>query len=432
MRVQYTCNEGVLKLKFILENEEFSDRTGKVTMQINTCRILLPHNWKVSLIHPDLFALSVILIGYPYIRNQINVGIGVSKEFHDEFFRLTGIRVVPIKDNLKPRKSKDTARPSLAFSGGVDSIVALSLLPENTCSVFLDRMPPSDMLDKKVYDKNAVYRACNFLANEGKEVYIIKTDLEYIRKPRGFAIEYSTSIPTILLADYLDGFDSIASGTVLESSYLEFKDFDESRLYNVDWRKLFNVVDLPRNDVTTGLSNVATLKILYKDGRYTNIAHSCMSGQGIERCMNCWKCFRKTLITKILLKEPINDDLIDRLFNITEARTYLKRLPLRFENQFAYITEKCDSKHPLMTMLRNFTVKNKTKYDWMEKWYSPSIEHFAPKYKHIVEENIKKYLKAMNKQEEKLVETWETRRGHLFSQYTKYHKKFVEQLKARK
>lgn len=429
MKVDFTCNSGVLNLKFLLNQHEGTDSTGTVKMQRDKCKIVLPKDWTVSSTHPDLVALAIILIVYPFIDKEIDIGIGVSKEFHKEFYGLTGKRITPVDNRLKPRKAYSSSRPALAYSGGVDSTAALTLLPENTSCVFLDRILPTGISGIKIYDKRAIYNACKFLRDIGRDVFIIETDLEYVREPKGFAIEYSTSIPAVLLADYKDGFDSISSGTVLESAYLEFQDFNKSRLYNIDWRKLFYIVDLPRNDVTAGLSNVATLKILHKDQRYVHIARSCMKGDGLSNCMDCWKCFRKTLIIKTLNKEQITDELIDKLFLISEARTYLKRLPLRFENQFAYITANYEGSHPLMKLLKNLTKEyNNIEVDWLEKWYSPSVEHLCFKYKNSIIENIKKYVEVMSVNEQKLVQNWDSRNIYNLANYRVTHNRFLNKL----
>ncbi|QUH27035.1 DUF6395 domain-containing protein [Serpentinicella alkaliphila] len=429
MKVDFNCNSGVLNLKFLLDQNEGMDCTGSVKMERDECKIVLPKDWTVYSIHPDLFALAVILIVYPFIDKELNIGIGVSKEFNEEFHSLTGKKIIPVDNRLKPRKAERNSRPALAYSGGVDSTVALTLLPENTFCVFLDRILPKDDSNIKIYDKRAIYKACKFLSDIGRDVHVIETDLEYVRSPKGFAIEYSTSIPAILLADYKDGFDSIASGTVLESAYLEFKDFNKSRLYNIEWRKLFNIVDLLRNDVTAGLSNVATLKILHKDQRYVHIAKSCMKSDGLKNCMDCWKCFRKTLIIKTLNKEQITDELIDRLFLISEARTYLKRIPLRFENQFAYITANYEGSHPLMKLLKNLTKEyNNIEVYWLEKWYSPSVEHLCPKYKNTIIENIKKYVEVMSEEEQKIVQNWDSRNIYNLDNYKKTHSRFLDTL----
>ena len=426
MKVDFTCKRGLLKLKFFPEINERSDYTGNIKMEREACFIRMPEDWTVDSIHPDLFAMAIVLIVYPFIYDEIDIGIGVSKSFHDEFLRITGKKILPVNKTLKPRKSKKNARPALAFSGGVDSTVALTLLPEETCCVFVDRVVPKDMTNQTLYNKEFVYNACNYLSRLGKGVYTIETDFEYIRSPRGFVIEYSTSVPAILLADYNNGFDSISSGTVLESAYLEFKDFNATRLYHIDWRNLFNVIDLPRNDVTAGLSNVATLKILYKDQRYIDFVKSCMSGDRVSTCFNCWKCFRKTLILKALFGDEIQDTLIDELFLITEARTYLRRLPIRFENQFVYITAKYQGNHPLMVLLKRLTKGDRLEYEWMEKWYSPSREHISKKYCNVIESNIRKYVETMSKKEEVIVQRWESREDYRTKTYQEQHQKFID------
>lgn len=428
MKVNYSCKNGVLKFKFTLEDKEGVDYTGKVKMGRNTCEVRLPKDWTLDSVHPDALALATILIVYPFIGEQMKLSIGVSKEFHKEFMAITGKMVVPIDKSLKARKSPKSARPALSYSGGVDSTVALLLLPENTCGVFIDRVVPREMIHQAVYNKEAAYYACQFLKEQGKTIYKVKTDFEYIRSPRGFSLEFSTSIPALLLADYSHGFDSIASGTIMENVYLEFEEFNANRLYYTNWKSIFDIVDLPRNDVTAGLSNIGTLKILIKDNRYISIAQSCMRGTKFNPCNNCWKCFKKLLIEKVLLGEQLSDKLIDKLFMITEARTFIKKMPIKFENQFAYITAHYDGKHPVMEVLKKTTRGDILAVDWMEKWFSPSSEHIYPKYKKSVEKNIKKYVEVMSREEEETVKCWDTQKRALLKEYKQNHGKFLEEL----
>jgi hypothetical protein len=102
----------------------------------------------------------------------------------------------------------------LAFSGGVDSTAALSVMPKNTVSIFMDR----PLKGKSLYNPQAAHLAVESLKEIGYVSESVQCDLEYVRHPVGFPTDLSNGVPALLLADYFNA-SSIAFGTVLESAY---------------------------------------------------------------------------------------------------------------------------------------------------------------------------------------------------------------------
>src|SRR5690606_29497037 len=115
--------------------------------------------------------LIIILIVYPFVDEKIEVPIGVSQEFHDLFKEETQKSIYPVDKSLKPRHAPQDSIPGLAYSGGVDSTAALTLLPETTTCFFLDRILPPDEKDLKLYNKAAIYSTYEQLREKGIQGY---------------------------------------------------------------------------------------------------------------------------------------------------------------------------------------------------------------------------------------------------------------------
>lgn len=427
MKTSYNFEEGLLKLRFFPTENEGIDCSGKIKMGRHECNIHIPKDFNIEKIHPDVFALVIILIAYPFVDKEIEVPIGVSQSFHDSFKKETNKSIYPVDQNLNPRTSPKNAVPGLAYSGGVDSTAALTLLPNSTVCFFLDRILPNELeKNLKLYNKQSVYNAYAQLEKQGRRGYMIKTDLEYVRVPRGFPLELSTTIPALLLSDYV-GMDSIATGTIMEHQFIPYHKISLDRDYFVKWRNIFECVDITLNQVTAGISEVGTMKIVL-NSPYHSFNHWCMRGDNSNPCLKCDKCFRKKLLEMILLKQDIPDDILDSLFLATEIRTTLKHLPIPCENIIAYITSHYQGNHALMKSLKKRTRGDVLDTIWMEKWYESSKTLIADKYYSYVKNEIAKYLETMNEKDEVNMNDWNVIEISNSPLYKNYQQKFISHL----
>lgn len=425
MKVSYEFKKGLLKFRFTLEDNEGIDYTGKVKMGRYQCEMHMPDDWSLENIHPDVLALVAILISYPFMDKYIEVPIGVSTSFHKLFNLETQKFIYPIDKKLSPRTAPKDSIPGLAYSGGIDSTAALLILPRNTACFFLDRILPRELEGENLYDKQSVYEAYDYLRKEGRQEYTIKTDLEYIRFPRGFPIEFSTTIPALLLSDYV-GIDSVATGTIMEHQFLEYQRRKfSSRHYFVKWNNIFKGVDIFLNQVTAGISEIGTMKMVL-NSPYNSIANWCM--KGTIPCMKCGKCFRKKLIQMILLKQQISNDILDDFFLATEIRTLIKKFPINAENIITYITSNYSGNHKLMNLLKIRTRGDILETNWMEKWYVPSKDLILDKYSDYVEREIGKYLEFMDGKDELNMNNWSVDEVIESQIYQEYQERFISEL----
>ncbi|MGG1397246.1 DUF6395 domain-containing protein [Bacillus salipaludis] len=435
MRIKYECNSGVMKIRFLPDSSDTISfdihrnsykKLGKVSLGMRECNIHLPEDWTLASVHPDLLALATLSIIFPYIGQEIVLPIGVSRDFYDKFKLITGKEVLPIDPQLSPRKAREHAVPALSYSGGVDSTAAVILLPDQTHLFYIDRItPPPFQKQKTILNQEAAYHACDSMKNHGRSVHMIKTDLQYVRSPVGFASYLSDAVPAVLLADYY-GFDSLVNGHTLEEGYQVgyngYQDAKDLVLIKL-WGELLKVVDMPLSLPTIGLSEVSTTKIVI-NSPYYEFAQACSRGQINKPCMNCYKCFRKNLLEMVIRQVPIPDDHLNTLFKIKDAQKVLSVTPVHFENVITYITSKYNGDHEIMNLLKKKTRGDIVDTSWMEKWYSPSFENTAPKYKEQIKNEIISRINEMNLQDHENMKMFTYNHLRNSSEFLLYEKNF--------
>jgi hypothetical protein len=367
------------------------------------CVFHLPPDFKIDDVHPDALALSIALIILPF-SNSITLPFGVSRPFAEEFIRRTRVDIGPVDDRLQPRKSKDLSVPGSTYSGGVDSTAAVAILPRTTALFFVDRIVKAGSM----YAIEAAHHACDQMKKLGRSVYMVKTDMEYVRDPVGFPVDIACAVPAILLSDYV-GIDSIAFGTIMEAAYRtghqKFEDYPHRSHYQ-KWSPIFKAIDLPLNYVVAGLSEVATLKLVLQTP-YREFAQSCVRGKVGAPCLNCWKCFRKILLHSALMGRRLPNSELDRFFRIKEARRMMLNTPIKHENVLTYITSKFEGDHVLMNALKRKVRGDIIRTSWMEKWFVPAEVLIHPKYRNYVIDKLATYLEFMTEDEINQVRHWE-------------------------
>src|SRR5699024_11199973 len=93
---------------------------------------------------------------------------------------------------------------------------------------------------------------------------------------------------------------------------------------------------------------------------------------------------------------PLDNQFLDKLFNIEEVKNVIHTTPVYFENVLAYITAHYNGSHKEMLALKKKTRGDILKVDWMNKYYYKSQEFLAAKYRNHVKKEIYKYVKPMS------------------------------------
>ena len=406
MRVDIKKEQDKIIFKFNIDKEDRHDPSEKYSFGNPKVVIKIPKIGEKD-IHPDLLALSSILMCHPFVGEKLSIPFPVSDYFLQSVKQVLSrykIEYNGEKEFIVPRESMKDSRPALAFSGGVDSTAALAIMPYNTIPIFMNR----PMIKKSLYKSEAALNSCHLLNQIGYEVKVISCDLEYLRDPVGFPTDLSHAVPAILMADILN-IDSIAFGTILESAFgtghERYRDYGEGS----HWRfygTLFKAAGLPISLPVSGLSEVGTAIVCERDP-LGYIGQSCIRGTWKKPCHNCWKCCRKELLNMARKMDDGNINL-DNLFQSNEVKMKLKSIPISHENILEYSIKRIkDHEHQLIPILRKRVTRNGGDMSFFEKWFSPSLEFVPKKYRRKIKENILKYIEPMTVEDEDEIINWD-------------------------
>ena len=426
MRVAISDNRNEISLSFQIEEDDVEKPTEKYQMGDNGCTFILPGGFTREEIHPDHLALVIIMLCSPFCKGRLKLPGGVSERFFEATKVFSRFDVEPTDFTVEPYEPPDVSKPALAFSGGVDSTAALALMPESTICVFLDR----PIKGKTLYDKDAQYHICEELGRAGKSVYMIESDLEYLRNPVGFPVDVANSAPAVLIAQQM-GFNSIAFGTILESAYgighKRYREYPLGRHFRT-WGGLFQGAGIPLNLVVAGISEVGTSKINVSH-HYGSFSQSCIRGKRGSPCKNCWKCFRKILLDKILRGEEIEDSLLDELFAIREAQFFLSDFPIKHENILTWITSRYFGKHEQMLKLKRRVRGDSLPLEWLEYWNPESSKLIHESCRESVITKINRNIGIMNENMVKEMKEWDMQEMLDSESYSAMHENLVETFK---
>ncbi len=376
----------------------FSFGDSKVSVGIGEVRI--------EDIHPDLVALSTILMCHPFVGERIVYPLPVSREFKESMKSVVSRYdfISESKEEVSKRVVGKKFRMGLAYSGGVDSNAALSILPKDTVPVFMLRPERG----KTLYNPDAALESCNSLSEVGYDVKIVSCDVEYLRDPVGFPTDLANAIPAILLSDELQ-FDSISFGTVLESAFGIGHEKYRKYGHGAHWKfygTLFETAGVTLSLPVSGISEVGTAKIVNTDA-IGQFSQSCIRGVWGEPCMRCWKCFRKGILNISMGIESNDRERIGELLSSAEVRGKLSSIPISHEDVIEYSMQRFPSESSEELELLRKRVDRDSKLEFLEKWYPPSIEFIHEKYRREVKNRILSFIEMMDSEEIDLVEKWD-------------------------
>ncbi len=411
MRVDIATRGQTVEFRFTREDgdrDEFTNEHGSSDGRLTgtSCCYVMPAGWRQVDTHPDLFGVVAIGLVGNIAARRVLLPFGVSSAFQECVERIWNIEVGPVDSRLGPRTAPERGRPGLCFSGGVDSFAAMLLLPEGAVGVFLDRLTPQGA-PRSIYRKEGAVHACQAVGRTGRDVCRVPTDMEFLRDPVGFVADWTVATPLILVADHYC-LDSLAFGTVMESAYLcagtRYLDYKERVRW---WRHAATTaaVGLPWNQVTAGLTEVATSKLVMASP-FRGVAQSCIRGAVGAPCENCWKCFRKGLLETALRGETPSDGMLDRYFGIDGARRHLEQTPIKHEDVILYIVQKYTGGHGEMRALRKRLCPNALDLGWVLRWFSPAREVMVPRYRGECEARILRHFEPMSERDLANVYAW--------------------------
>ncbi|HPX09074.1 MAG TPA: DUF6395 domain-containing protein [Tenuifilaceae bacterium] len=391
-------NYGKPTFKSALRPEDVTNDHKFFAVNNQECKFLMPRFFKVENLHPDVLALASLFLVFPFVKRRIEFPFKVSPYFAEQIQIITGLLVEPIDKNLLKRQVDPSYKPALLYSGGVDSTAAIALLPDDTPLVYSKRIVSADDPKSKTYSSDSAELACRVLAKNGKCVYIVENDMEYLLRPTSLTTHQAISVPALLLADYLK-IDCLAFGTVMEAAYRtgsgSFVDVAiRSFFHNLKF--LYNAVEIAYHPLTIGMSEVCTT-ILCESTGFAHIAESCTRAKGGKPCMSCIKCFRKGLLNMAIKGDFASDVVIDKFFTLPLVKKVLLSDDIKLENIYAYICSKYEGQSIFMNKFKERVLPEGRKVDWLNRWYAPSLDHLAEKYREYCKEKAELILQPMSK-----------------------------------
>lgn len=380
---------------------------GNATLVSTTANIKLGRGYDLESVHPDLKALAALIAFYPWIGGTLVMDDSISAEFSRVVSEVCRIDAGPTSDSIHPRTPTQNAVPGLSFSGGVDSMAAHAVLPENTESVFTLRTPPANGA-RSLYKPDVALHAIHEMGRAGKQVHIVESDHEWVRSPVGFATDPAPSVPLILMADSLD-LDAVTFGTIAESAYLTGKgtwqDYSKRTVYT-RWSKLFRAAGMEFNNVVAGISEFGTSTIV-QSSPFGHLAESCIRGIPGKPCKACVKCFRKSLISASISNSWPTTALVSSMMAKPTIKGYLEKSPIRFEIMLISALNEYDGHDPLLTQLRHRVHADSLDASFTKAWYPDAMKLISEKYRHSTTKAISQYLPKMNQAQTEAFEAFD-------------------------
>lgn len=390
----------------MVEQGDFMEKFagGKIFFEV-------PAGWSMEATHPNLLAMVVLVVLHPFIGTRLRVNLGVTAGFKAACEKL--LPYPCLFDGAQASHERCPGRyPGISFSGGVDSTAALALMPEDTKVFFLDRVTSDGSAPVGLYVKDSAEVACRMVSEFGYTVHKVPTNLEYVRNPVGFPVDWASGAPAILLADHCD-LSSISWGVVAESAYRvgheNFIDFPKRTIF-FRWDGLLRAAGLSLGAPVAGLSEVAT-SLIVKESRFAQVAQSCIRGLKGQPCMNCFKCFRKSMLDAALHGDEFQVETFERLIRFRGGEKIVLGLPVKHENVFRWTVEnlKMQGRSPTWEAFRGRLRTGGHDVSWGNAWYAASAHLIPEGYRESAIEKIHRYVPSHSSEQSKAFESWDLR-----------------------
>ena len=406
MHIDFSQEGNLVTLTAKLEDDDRPE-FGKAKMAGNSITFQMPFSFSLQRVHPDLLALTALVSFSPWIGKRLTLPFGVSTDFSQTCAERLKIKVSNTSYWVIPRRPGSEARPGLSFSAGVDSLACLALMPENTVPLFSHRSAP-DANASTLYRDDAPLHAIEEMNAAGYETYKVTSDLEWLRKPVGFGVDPAPAAPLILLADHFS-LDAIAFGTIAEAAYRtgteHFIDYADRGIFK-KWQAAFQAAGLSYFNAVAPISEMGTTKIA-REYKYGHLAQSCVRGAAGQPCMNCVKCFRKSLVEASFSGNWPTHEQVAELMSNRAIKNYLSTTPIRLEIVLMATLAKYDGDDPLLLALQDRVQAKQYDTSFTHAWYRKGINDMVPeKYRAGVIEKLNKYLPEMTDEQTYLFENF--------------------------
>lgn len=383
---------------------------GKAVLARREVTFEMPPGYRLDSTHPDLLALAAYAIASPWVVGSMALRFPVSMEFAEATARFLKIETVNASTAVSPRKPSERSRPGLSFSAGVDSLAALAIMPEDTVPVFSHRAP-APTVSPSLYKDDAPLFAIEKMNEAGRETFKVTSDLEWLRKPVGFGVDPSPAVPLILMADHFD-LDAIAFGTIAEAAYRtgteHFIDYADRGIFT-KWQGAFRAAGIDYYNCVAPISELCTTKIT-RESKFGHLAQSCVRGMPGEACMNCVKCFRKSLIEAAVGGDWPSASTVSRMMANRSIKGYLSDAPIRLEIVLMAALSGYKGDDPMLLELQDRVEATTVDTSFVHASYRSGIDRMVPeKYRAGTIEALAKYVPEMTEEQQAAFESFDIR-----------------------
>src|SRR5699024_5038114 len=131
---------------------------------------------------------------------------------------------------------------------------------------------------------------------------------------------------------------------------------------------LLKTIDMPFTLPTIGLSEISTTRIV-NQSPFHEFAQPCSRGKVKKPCMNCYQCFRKSLLERVTMNRPLDNKFLDKLFNIEEVNNVINTSHIYNVNVLAINKDNYNERHKKKKELKKKSSGEILKVDWRNKYY---------------------------------------------------------------
>ena len=375
MQVTHTYNPSAHTVLFHIRTENTTPtplvhRTPRrcTTLKESTFRILLPDSIEsFDTIHNDVWALVVLLVVFPFVRTELRLSFGVSKEFALGYSEHCGKSIVPINPVLAQRTASHPSHPSVAFNGRMHSFLTAVVLGPSSRLVAMDHW--DSMLGERTspYPPDVLYYAMDKMESKGHRVCLLKTDIQSLYEPYGFVHPITSVLGNVLFADALQ-LGSVHMGCRLDdmSAYGAYRveqkqkqkkrstdtritvdgelsvpsrcvSFRDEQLYVHQhkqpeltlpfWRNMLQLVGIKIDFPLCGVSDVLLVKLL-AEHKMWHEANYCLYSRPLKRCGQCLECLYYNALHTSVTTHSVNIDKVWQQFTdkYPEATTSVRNV----------------------------------------------------------------------------------------------------------
>ncbi|GII55778.1 hypothetical protein Pth03_41670 [Planotetraspora thailandica] len=410
MRVEWTFDDGVWHLAFLLDPED--ELTGlcsdgaSMELRTNTCQVRLPGTATSGPgVHPDLLAVAAWTVAAPWTRKRVTFDRPISPRLAEVFRTDWDVDAGPV--GADPREG---TRLAISYSSGADSMAVADVFPDAPFIYFHRESHP------RVPNRWPNYRAdvlARLAVETGRDVTIVKSDLEFVlSRPRpGYPEHHAVLAGALLLADDMD-LGAVALGYELGSRWLGGDRYilrytPDNPMWAPEgrWGRLFTAAGLPLVLPVGGVSEAVTMRLALESDLRDHVRW-CLTGSD-GPCGVCGKCLYKELIQAAVERRPLRTTL---KATSAVARKWQEPPPYggqeMIEYGCAHIPGIEDT--PFAAAAR-YLQATEASTAWLERCYPPAIDEIPEPWRKQVDAYMVDRVGLMTDDQAQRVETWGTR-----------------------